>query len=73
VLTDVGMAGMNGWDFAERLHAIDPDVPVLVVTGWGLREEVYARLDTLGVKRCLFKPVLPDELDAAIQSALPSV
>jgi PAS domain S-box-containing protein len=73
VLTDVGMAGMSGWDFAERLHAIDPDVPVLVVTGWGLREEAYARLDTLGVKRCLFKPVQPDELDSAIQSALPPV
>jgi PAS domain S-box-containing protein len=70
VLTDIGMAGMNGWDFAERLRAIDPDVQMFVVTGYGLREEDYARLDTLGVKRCLFKPVQPDELDSAIQSAL---
>jgi len=70
ILTNVGMAGMNGWDFAERLRAIDPDVAVLFITGWGLREEDYARLNTLGVKRCLFKPVQPDELDSAIQSAL---
>ena len=70
ILTNVGMAGMNGWDFAERLRAIDPDVAMLFITGWGLREEDYARLETLGVKRCLFKPVQPDELDSAIQSAL---
>ena len=71
VLTNVGMAGMNGWEFAEQLRAVDRDVPMLFITGWGLREEDRARLGGLGIHRCLFKPVRPDELDAAIQSALP--
>ncbi|MGH7354327.1 MAG: response regulator [Candidatus Rokuibacteriota bacterium] len=71
VLTNVGMAGMNGWEVAERLRAVDPLIPILFITGWGLREEDMVRLGALGVRRCLFKPVRPDELDAAIQDALP--
>jgi PAS domain S-box-containing protein len=72
VLANVGMAGMNGWEFAERLRAIDRDVPMLFITGWGLRDEDQTRLRALRIQRCLFKPVRPDELDAAIQAALPS-
>jgi two-component system cell cycle sensor histidine kinase/response regulator CckA len=70
VVTNIGMAEMNGWEFAERLRAVDPRVPMLFITGWGLREEDHARLAGLGVRRCLFKPVRPDELDAAVQDAV---
>jgi CheY-like chemotaxis protein/anti-sigma regulatory factor (Ser/Thr protein kinase) len=70
VLANVGMAGMNGWEFAERLRAVDMTVPVLFITGWGLREADHARMLTLKIQRCLFKPIRPEELDAAIQSAL---
>src|SRR5438132_425031 len=70
VLTNLGMAGMNGWEFAERLRAVDPNVAILFITGWGLREEDQDRLDTLKVRGCLFKPVRPGDLDAAIQDAL---
>jgi CheY-like chemotaxis protein len=72
VLSNVGMAGMNGWDFAERLRAVDGAVPIVFITGWGMREEDSGRLADLNVHRCLFKPVRPDELDAAIQDALQS-
>jgi PAS domain S-box-containing protein len=67
VITNIGMAEMNGWEFAERLRALDPRVPLLFITGWGLREEDRARLAGLGVRRCLFKPVRPEDLDAALQ------
>ncbi|MGH7392646.1 MAG: response regulator [Candidatus Rokuibacteriota bacterium] len=70
VLTNVGMAGMNGWEVAERLRAHDRNVAILFITGWGLREEDYARLATLKVESCLFKPVRPADLDAAVQAAL---
>jgi CheY-like chemotaxis protein len=72
VLANVGMAGMNGWEFAERLRAVDATVPMLFITGWGLREEDRARMVPLRIQRCLFKPIRPEELDAAIQSALPA-
>lgn len=70
VLSNVGMAGMNGWEFAERLRGVDGSVPLVFITGWGMREEDSARLAGLNVHRCLFKPVRPDELDAAIQDAV---
>jgi CheY-like chemotaxis protein len=69
VITNIGMAEMNGWEFGERLRALDPRVPLLFITGWGLREEDRARLAGLGVRRCLFKPVRPEDLDAALQDA----
>ena len=72
VMTNVGMAGMNGWEVAERVRALDSRVPVVFITGWGLREEERARLSALRVQRCLFKPVRPDELDAAVQAAVVS-
>ena len=70
VLSNVGMAGMNGWQFVQRIREKDADVPVLFITGWGLREEDYGRLAALNVQGCLFKPVGPDDLDSAIQNAL---
>ena len=70
VLTNIGMAGMNGWQVAERLRAADRTVPILFITGWGLRQEDKSRLAVLGVRRCLYKPVQPGELDAAIQETL---
>ncbi len=73
VLTNLGMAGMNGWEVAERLRAVDRSVAILIITGWGLREEDRTRLAALGIRRCLFKPVRAGELDAAIQDALAPV
>jgi len=73
VMTNVGMAGMNGWEVTERVRALDARVPVVFITGWGLREEERARLSALRVQRCLFKPVRPDELDAAVQAAVASL
>ena len=49
---------------------MDARVPLLFITGWGLREEDHARLAGLGVRRCLFKPVRPEELDGALQDAV---
>ncbi len=69
VLTNIGMAGMNGWELADRLRAVDRTVVILFITGWGLREEDYARLQALKVFKCLFKPVRPADLDGAIQAA----
>jgi DNA-binding response OmpR family regulator len=66
------MAGMNGWQFAERLRQVDTSVPVIFITGWGFRDEERMRLSALNIRRCLFKPVRPNELDAAIQEVLPA-
>src|SRR6476646_5114374 len=35
VVTDFQMPGMNGIELCAKLHEIDPDLPVLVITGVG--------------------------------------
>ena len=70
VISNVGMAEMNGWELARRLRLVDRAVPIMFLTGWGLREDDRSRLDALNVRACLFKPIGPTELDAAIQAAL---
>jgi len=72
VLTNIGMDNMNGWQLAERIRAQDAAVGLLLVTGWGLHESERERLHALRVHACLFKPVHPAELDAAVQAALPA-
>jgi PAS domain S-box-containing protein len=73
VLSNVGMVGMNGWELVTRLREVDRSVPVVFITGWGLREDDHAKLVALKIHRCLFKPIRPTELDAAIQAALSTV
>jgi PAS domain S-box-containing protein len=70
VLTNIGMAGMSGWELAERVRARDPRVPIVFITGWGMQEQDQARCRGLGVSSLLFKPVRPVELHAAVQTAL---
>jgi PAS domain S-box-containing protein len=70
VLTNIGMPGLNGWEVAERVRAVDPKVPVAFVTGWGLTDEDRERCRRLGIQHCLFKPVKPSELHQAVQNAL---
>jgi len=35
VFTDIGMPGMSGWDLSRSIRALNADVPLAVITGWG--------------------------------------
>lgn len=35
IVTDFRMEGMNGLDLAKRVHQKNPEVPVIIVTGYG--------------------------------------
>lgn len=37
VFTDIGMPGMSGWDVTQAVKEIDPNVPVALITGWGIQ------------------------------------
>ena len=63
VLTDLGMPEMVGWEVARRIKARRPDLPVVLLTGWG--EQVAGGAgaeDGSVVDRIVGKPVRLDEL-----------
>jgi signal transduction histidine kinase len=57
VLTDLGMPEMNGWEVAEAVKARYPQVPVVILTGWGEQAVVQETRRQVFVDRVLFKPV----------------
>ena len=73
VVLDLVMPRMGGKDTYVGIRAIDPDVPVLVVTGHALNEEVQEIID-LGARAFLPKPYGVETLSstlAAIARKLP--
>jgi CheY-like chemotaxis protein len=66
VITDHIMPGMNGAEFVRELRTMEPDIPVLVISGLDEAEEEYAGLSVLFRQ----KPLLPDALLASVHSLL---
>jgi len=69
VLLDIKMPGMDGVELQRRLHDIDPDLTVIMITA-------YASVDTAvqalkqGAFDYIAKPIDPDELSHLVRNAL---
>jgi DNA-binding NtrC family response regulator len=69
VLTDVKMPGTSGLDLLEKIRATWPDLPVIVMTGYGsVKDAVHAM--KVGASDYLIKPVERDELMVVVDRAL---
>lgn len=68
VLSDVRMPGMDGLELFARLRVIDPDLPVILLTGHGEIEMAVSALKA-GAYDFLTKPVGFDPLTAALRRA----
>jgi CheY-like chemotaxis protein len=69
VLTDQTMPRMTGLELAQRLTTERPELPVIIVTGYG--EDIgRAELRRHGVAALLRKPVEPASLVALLASHL---
>lgn len=55
VITDLSMPGASGWEVSRTLKKIAPDVPIVLVTGWGHSVEGLD-LKALGIDYVLPKP-----------------
>ena len=69
ILSDVRMPGMDGLQLFGHLHGIDPDLPVILLTGHGDVPMAVAALKA-GAYDFLTKPVGRDVLLAALNRAL---
>jgi len=67
VMTDLAMPGMSGWQVAQAVKAARPQVPVVLVTGWGI--EVQAdELETHGVDRVMTTPFRFEDVQEVVAS-----
>ena len=69
VLSDVRMPGLSGLELLERLQALDPDLPVVLITGHGDVPLAVSAM-RLGAHDFITKPYDPDHLAAIIARAL---
>ena len=69
VVTDLKMPGRDGTELLAKLREIEPDLPVIVLTGHGT---IPSAVDCLkaGAADYLLKPVEPDELTVVLERAL---
>jgi two-component system response regulator FlrC len=71
VVTDLRMIGMDGLQLTARLKALDPGMPVLLVTAFGSLDTAREAM-RLGAFDYLSKPFSPDELVNAVRKAIQS-
>ncbi len=75
ILTDERMQPMRGLDFAQLVHEMEPDVPIIVMTGHR-DAELDARAAAAGIAEILDKPLrvqtLREALARHLRSAKPS-
>ncbi|MGF1529383.1 MAG: response regulator [Candidatus Competibacterales bacterium] len=69
VLTDERMPGLTGTQLAARLRALRPDLPVILVTGYG-GPLLDQRVQQSGVCTVLTKPLRTKPLATALKTAL---
>jgi signal transduction histidine kinase/CheY-like chemotaxis protein len=69
VITDLGMPGLSGWDVARLAHDRWPDLPVVLLTGWG-RDISAAQLREHGVLMAIPKPAEVQTLRRALLRSL---
>ncbi|MCW5946899.1 MAG: PAS domain S-box protein [Fimbriimonadales bacterium] len=69
LLTDMMMPGISGRDLVLKVRSVNPDLPVVVASGYGtdLAENVFDENEHV---QFLSKPFTPAELSDAIESAL---
>ncbi|MCZ8181450.1 MAG: sigma-54 dependent transcriptional regulator [Beijerinckiaceae bacterium] len=69
VLSDIRMPGLSGLDLLARIRAVDPDLPVVLVTGHGDVPMAVAAMQG-GAHDFVTKPYDPDHLAAIIARGL---
>ena len=69
VLLDLKMPGMSGLETLEKMHAISPQVPVILITAYGELSDP-GKAERMGVKCLIFKPFDLNEVRAVVRRVL---
>ncbi len=69
LISDVRMPGINGHELLRIAHQSDPELPVILITGFPTAETTQGCV-RLGAATCLMKPIRPDELIATVERVI---
>ena len=69
IITDYRMPGMDGLEFVHLLRTFLPDIPVIMLTGYGSLE-TYCQAGSLGVSQYVMKPIQVKVLEQVVSDAL---
>ncbi|HEQ98999.1 MAG TPA: response regulator [candidate division Zixibacteria bacterium] len=68
LITDLGLPDIDGWEVARRARSINPNLPVIVITGWGVKnDQVRDNRDLADY--VLAKPFRMEQLEELIRKA----
>ena len=70
IITDLTMPEMTGIELAEKLHKSRPQLPVILMTGYGKDMEQTICLSQYGICKFLKKPVKQAELASIINGII---
>lgn len=65
VVSDLGLPEISGWEVAKAVKSANPQVPVILLSGWGIELE-DARIKECGIDLVLSKPCQMDEILTAV-------
>ncbi len=69
VITDIAMPDMDGYELFWRIKDHDPELPVIMMTGFGYDpNHVLVRAKSNGLQDILFKPFETEKLIALIEA-----
>jgi DNA-binding NtrC family response regulator len=69
VITDLKMPGMSGLEVLKHIKALQPEVPIIMITGYSTVDTAVEAMKN-GAVDYVAKPFTPDEILAKIESAL---
>ena len=69
VVTDLTMPEMSGVDLCKQVHEIEPNIPVLILTGYS-KEMVQDQIENCGPCHIIGKPLVRADLAAALAKEL---
>jgi len=69
VITDLSMPGLSGWQVAERVKKINPNVPVVLLSGWAIQQD-EPRIRESGIDCVLQKPCTMAKFQEVVQEML---
>lgn len=68
IITDLSMEGINGIDLTRKIREAHPCLPVILLTGNNLSEELAVLAANAGVSKIFVKPVDPNDVLGAVRS-----